>query len=339
MPAFLASTFLSGAQPLISSTLADLLPDASVKHLDDGIILYKTSSPPKSISALRFFQNSFIILSFAENLDPADPLKSLIKHIREDETLSSALKTAIASKSRTYKLQASVENQLTALHPIQRQKLEKRLGEYGLHPSSSSPQCELWLMVRSEGYGFLGLRVPKHETYDQPLQKGELKQDLAYLLCLISQPKKTDTVLDPCAGSGAILGEWASSFPYQTLMMGDHDSSHQKDLQRIASHTKTITVGSWDAQTLIGISDASVDAIVTDPPWGKFAQDIDLPEFYRSMLIAFRRVIKKEGRVVLLMSREGCFEEILQSSSFKSDKVLDILVSGQKARIWLLYPK
>jgi tRNA (guanine6-N2)-methyltransferase len=327
-----ASTFVAGAGSVISSALRQALPDASIERLDDGMVIYHSKASPDRMRDLRFFQNTFEVLSYKDSLDMTDPIKSLVKHVREDIQLPSR----ITRKRGTYKLQATVENQLTALHPIQRQKFEKRMFECGLRPAGQKFECELWLTARREGYGFLGLRLTRHENYDHKLKPGELKPDLANLLCLLSSPRPTDVFLDPMAGSGAIPFERAKSFPYAQIFAGDHDAVHARALKDATKKFKKFTPGMWDVRTLEGIQDASVDAIVTDPPWGKFFDNAELPALYRDMLLSFKRVLKQEGRAVILASREGPLEILLEGSGFLIKARHDILVNGQKARIWVV---
>jgi hypothetical protein len=330
-----ASTFIAGAASVVGEALKKTLPKVIIQRLDDGLALYRTSGTPDAVKRLRFVQNTFQVLSYAPELDASDPLKSLVTHVRNDDALGAAM--ASAGRLRKYKLQASIENALTKLHPIQRQKFERLMGEYGLEPAGQKPDCELWLLTRREGYGFFGLRLTRHEQYNHALQPGELKPDVAHLLCLLSDPKPTDVFLDPLAGSGAIAWERAKAFPYAKMFVGDSDPKHGKDLAKKAAALRNVTVGSWDARTLHGIDDASVDAIVTDPPWGKFQNDLDLLSLYRGILQSFARVLKAQGKAVILTSREGPFEECLKANaSLVPVAHHDILVNGQKARVWIL---
>jgi predicted RNA methylase len=333
-----ASTFIAGAGNIVQQALRAAFPDMFVERLDEGIILYRTKALPEAVRNLRFVQNSFAVLSLAEQLDGGDPVKSLVKYIRDDALLDARVAAAISSKRRSFTVMASVESKLTSVHPLQLQKLTKRLSDTGwLREDRTKPDIALWILVRSQGYGLLGLRLTRHETHDHALRRGELKPDLANLLCLLSNPKATDTFLDPCAGHGAIAFERAKAFPYARILAGDSDAALTRALRSDAARFKDITVVAWDARMLTGINDASVDAIVTDPPWGIFETNIDLKKFYPAMLVAFRRVLKKEGRAVLLTSRDAPFKEALAGAKgFSKMSSHDILVSGQKACIWVL---
>jgi tRNA G10 N-methylase Trm11 len=116
--------------------------------------------------------------------------------------------------------------------------------------------------------------------------KGELRPELANLLCWISDPNKKDVFLDPFAGSGAIPIERAKAFPYQKIIASDINADlFDKLKKRFHKTTNKITIGKWDALHLTALIDESIDKIVTDPPWGLFShQEIDLKAFYTNML-------------------------------------------------------
>jgi hypothetical protein len=326
-----ASTFIAGTGPIVRTALDKALKQLKIERIDDGIVLYRTSSPPEQLRVLRFVQNTFAVLSFTHILDRSDPLKSLVKHIREDEHLE-----AYVLKRGSFNLQVSVESALTKLHPLQREKLEKRLVQAGFRPGTAKSELELWLLIRREGYGFLGQRITHHETYDRKLQPGELKPDLANQLCLLSDPTPTDIFLDPCAGHGGIVRERAKGFAYAKILAGDSDLALMKELRKTAGMFKNFETGRWDVQSLHGIADASVDVIVTDPPWGNFAKVPDLKKFYADMLKSFKRVLKPGGRCVILTGRDGPFDAQIPASGLQRTASHDILVNGQKARVHVL---
>jgi tRNA G10 N-methylase Trm11 len=79
--------------------------------------------------------------------------------------------------------------------------------------------------------------------------------------------------------------------------------------------------------------------IVTDPPWGEY-QPLPVPslDFYRKMLGESKRVLKPDGRMVVLIGRdrEKNFEDASISANFLVKEKLSILVAGKKATVFLL---
>ncbi len=89
------------------------------------------------------------------------------------------------------------------------------------------------------------------------------------------------------------------------------------------------------------ISDSSIDVIVTDPPWGEY-QPLPFPpfDFYQKMLEEFKRVLKINGRAVVLIGRnqEENFKRAAQSTEFSIEEKLNVLIAGSKANVYLLTP-
>lgn len=167
------------------------------------------------------------------------------------------------------------------------------------------------------------------------MTKGELRPELANLLCLISEPQKTDTFLDPFCGFGAIPIERAKNFPFGKVIASDIDLNN---INLLKEKTKQkIQIENWDALNLKEIEDSSIHKIVTDPPWGVYKQEgIDLISFYLKMLKEFYRILKPNGLLVLLTGRKLEIEKIINSSAslFLLEKKYNILVSGKKANVY-----
>lgn len=172
----------------------------------------------------------------------------------------------------------------------------------------------------------------------EKFEKGELRRELAYFLILLSQPQKEDVVLDPFAGSGAIVLSRVSHFPYKAMTGGDIKSEKVEDLKKKTrwGYPK-IKIEKVDALKLVDIDDNSIDKIITDPPWGEFEKpQEDMINFYRQMLAEFFRVLRPEGKVVILVGRNSGFEMALTDSNFLVEKKLNVLVSGKKACVYCL---
>lgn len=319
---------------VVSDALKHICADVQIRRLGDGIVLYVTNAPREKIRSLRFFNNTFVVITFSEQLNAQDPLKQLIKAVREDTTLEMKLKRLLSKKGR-YTIMASVENEPASIPSTQRRKLEKTMSAvFALVPDRQHPNLEFWLLARKEGYGFFGLRLTRHERYDRAPEKGELRPELAHLLCLLSEPSAQDQFLDPFCGSGAIPIERAKTFPFLEVWATDSSLQLVHKLQERVKQLKIpIHVSRADALRLTSFQDDSFDKIVTDPPWGVFqGQSIN----YFAMLKELRRVTKRGGLVVLLLSRGESLEKMLQQLSLELIHKFDILVSGQKATVYKL---
>ena len=315
---------------MIGNALSKALPGVVVTRLEDGIVLYRTSASVEQVQGLRFFQNTFLVLAMTD-VAIDDPVIPVIKALRETDGWEQGIAAAAGRGKRTWRAIASVQNEPTAIPTLWKQKLEKIMsGVPSLEPGSADADLTFWVLSRREGFGFFGLRLTRRD--ERTLSKGELRPEIAHLLCVLSDPKPGDVFLDPFSGSGAIPAERVKTGPYRKILAGDADESLAIGLRKRFSGVKHVETGAWDATTLSGIPDASVDAIVTDPPWGKFEKGIDTADLYPKTASAFARVLRPGGRLVLLTSRDDHFENALPDS-LKTLSVHDVLISGQKARI------
>jgi len=62
-------------------------------------------------------------------------------------------------------------------------------------------------------------------------------------------------------------------------------------------------------------------------------------DFYYKMLKEMERVLKKDGKVIILMGNNEDFSYSLQKSNFTIEDKLNILVNGKKATIYKLIVK
>jgi precorrin-6B methylase 2 len=335
------STFVSGLGALVKRALAAQLSDAKIDLLLDGLVAYQSDQPLQKIKSLRFCNNTHLLLQrfpLSKRELGGRPIESLMAAVLQNpQRIPGAPRWALHGVA-SFRIVASLENQTEAVDPELLEKMEKFFSyRLRLRTNRSKPDVEVWFLARREGHGFLSLRLTRPPNYAKILQKGELRPELAHLLCYLSEPKKDDVFLDPFAGSGAIPLERARAFPFQQVLAGEQDAEVFKKLQkRVSAARLKITLGKWDALELSSIASHSISKIVSDPPWGMYAQQkIDWGEFYAGMLREFERVLKEGGRLVLLIGQKELFEGVLQQfPRLPAVERYDILVSGKKAAIY-----
>jgi tRNA G10 N-methylase Trm11 len=92
----------------------------------------------------------------------------------------------------------------------------------------------------------------------------------------------------------------------------------------------------WDARQL-PLADASVDRIVSNPPFGK---QLGTPEsiglLYRDLLCECQRVLRPAGRVVLLAADAVALRKAARAAGLQQSRELKLRVLGQAAivSIW-----
>ncbi len=318
------STFIPGLGQPVEEALRATLPDSKITLSLDGLVAYETDARPDLVAKLPFVTNSFYILKRFEGVS----LEDMATEVVNDRAWH------VEPPRGTFRVIASLANQLVPLDSKIMEALEKRVAEKTkLRPNRSKPDHEFWLLERSEGYGFFALRVSHHKAYDKSLQKGELRPELANILCRLSEPAPNELFLDPFCGSGAIPIQRAKFFSSGLVIASDSDPKKVESLKERIKDLglkKRVVVRRDDALKLARYEDGSIHKIVTDPPWGHFV-DVPTAEFYPAMLHEFARVLRPDGKLVILTAESLPADERLALS-----RKFDILVSGKKAAVYVM---
>lgn len=328
------STFIAGLGEVVTDALRKMVSDVKIELISDGLVVYKTSVNPQKIKGLRFFNNSFVLLGQVREKDSQLAMKRLVDKILKTGISYNQIKQFLPQDKRlSFRVMFSQENNTISVGQKVLSGLEKKLASDYLFVNRTNPGIEFLFLTRDDGQGLLGLRLTQHHDYKKTLHAGELRPELANLLCILSEPKPNDVFLDPFAGYGAIAIERAISFSYKQIYARDIDEKLVTGLKKRASKFgKRFAVFQLDATNLSQFPNDSVDKVVTDPPWGIYSASTNIDALYASFLKEFGRVLRPGGIVVVLTGRS----ELLDSSLAKEPKFslqnkYNILVSGKKA--------
>lgn len=340
MPAYY-STFIPGLGQPVKAALERVIQDSRITLLLDGLVVYHSNATAESIRNLPFVTNSFYILRSFDS-QSSTTLSNMATSLLNEDALS--LKLPLTHKRRkSFRIIASEVNRLVQIDSDLMRSLEKWImRRTGLQPDRAKPDFEFWLSRRREGHGFFAFRLSYHKAYDKSLEKGELRPELANILCYLSDPLPNELFLDPFCGSGAIPIQRAKFFPKGLVIASDIDEQKVASLKARAkalSLTKRIVVRRDDALNLGRYESGSIHKIVTDPPWGHFVQtSCPIPEFYSRMLSEFARVLRTDGRIVIVTAETRALETSLDrpDSRLTIEQRFNILLSGKKASVYVL---
>lgn len=322
------SSFITGFQDVVKKDLVQRLPSCKVISIYDGLVHYQYAGNSRDLEKIIYFNNTFFVLKTWKG-------KGLNFHSMVG-AVSSEKKYYLINKG-TFRVRFSQENQFTKVDKnIARRAEETVLQNSRLTLDRLSPTTEIWYSIRREGFAFCGQLITKREFTEKNLNKGELRPEIAYLISSFADIQKDDVILEPFCGYGSIPVQLVKKFHFSKLYASDIDNekismnSQKKQLK----NNPCLDLRQADAFNLSHIEDKSINLVITDPPWG-FYEDIgDVKTFYKKMFASFDRILKDEGRIVILSARKEELEEVISELGYKIEACLHTLVNGKKAGLY-----
>jgi 16S rRNA G966 N2-methylase RsmD len=330
------STFITGFNDIAQLALAKSLKDARIDLVLDGLIVYRTSAGINQVRQLNFLNNTFIV--FKQIKDSSNTTLNTILTLATKTDIQPTISSTLPHRPATFRVKTFKENQPVAADKQLISTLESQLNQIpNFNLNKSNSQYEFWCFTRREGYAFYALKITRNENYERTLPKGELRPELAHLLCLLSEPKSTDVFLDPFAGHGSIPLARSKMIPAISIIAGDNNADLVNALKsKVKANKKLITTTQLDA-VHTPFEPQSITKIVTDPPWGIFEKDLNIQQLYTDMLTEFCRILKPNGIAVILTAQKDLFIETLKTQpSLQLLSEHTTLVSGKKASVYKL---
>ncbi len=325
------STFITGLREVVQTAIIKRIPDIKIIKVLDGLVIYQTNIKPDEIKKIRFLNNSFVLLKLVNG-----SLEQLLKQLLIEKNLSREVSNYLPAKRISFRVMTWEENKSAAVNNQTLLSLERKIANDKLFVNRSRPHLEFGALSRSEGISLFGLRVSGSKDMNNKSQPGQLRPELANILCSLSQPAKDDVFLDPFSGYGSVPLERAKYFPYKKVIAGDINPDL---VEKLKSHSKQLgkyfQIVLIDGADMKDIASGSIDRIVTDPPWGEYSE-IDVGQLYSRMVTEFNRVLKTDGIVVVLVADREFPRHYLQNSGLALEDSYNILVSGNKATIFKL---
>ena len=329
MAEFVAS-FITGFQGVVERDLPLRLPGLKILNLFDGLVHFSYAGNSHDLEKIIYFNNTFFVLKTYKG-------KSLVFNFMVGE-LCRQNKYFLITKG-SFRVRFQNENQFAKVE----KNVARRVEDYVLNNTKLkvdrvSPSTEIWFSIRREGFGFAGQLISKREFTEKNLNKGELRPEIAYLISCFAGIKKDDVILEPFCGYGSIPVQIAKKFEYSKLYVSDIDELKVQEVaqKKQLLNNSTVEVCCADAFGLEHIKDKSVSLVVTDPPWGYYEEIDNIEDFYIKMFDSFRRVLKEEGRMVILSARKEEIEKAATRMNIQTVDSLHTLVNGKKASLYLM---
>lgn len=322
------SSFITGFQDVVKKDLVERLPSCKIISLYDGLIHYQYAGNSRDLEKIIYFNNTFFVLKTWKGKGLNFP--SMVGAV------SSEKKYYLINKG-TFRVRFSQENQFTSVDKnISRRAEETVLRNSRLILNKVTPDTEIWYSIRREGFAFCGQLISKREFTEKNLNKGELRPEIAYLIAAFADIKPEDLILEPFCGYGSIPVQLAKKFRFSKLYASDIDDEKIKLLgqKKQLKDNPLVDLRKADVFSLSHIEDKSVNLVITDPPWG-FYEDIgDVRLFYKKMFESFKRVLKDDGKMIILSARKEELEDVIAEFKFVQEDYLHTLVNGKKAGLY-----
>lgn len=324
------SSFITGFQDVVKYDLEKRFPKLKILNLYDGLVHYRFDDDSRELEKIIYFNNTFFVLKTLKG--KGLNFNSLIG------TVCSSKNYFLVNKG-SFRVRFQNENQFTKVD----KNLTRRAEEYIIRNSKLkldrlSPTNEVWFSIRRENFAFCGELISKREFTEKNLNKGELRPEIAYLICCFANIQKDDTILEPFCGYGSIPVQLAKKFRFKKLYVSDIEedrviqTSSRKQLSM--AQEGLIDCRKEDAFQLSHIEDKSISLVITDPPWGYYEDIGDINEFYKKMFRSLNRVLTDNGRAVILSARKEELELTAAENGFKIKNSLHTLVNGKKAGVY-----
>ena len=238
--------------------------------------------------------------------------------------------------SGAFRIRCSVNNQFVGVNKDLTRQLEHRISLLTrARIDRVNPQTEYWFLKRSEGIGFFCRRLGKRRATEKNLHQGELRPEFASLMCSLAGLERTSVAMDPFSGYGAIPSQIAKSFPFSRLYVSDLNRERVHKLRGRFGKHKRIVVSEKDALQMKDVAPHTIDAIITDPPWGYYEDVGDIRDFYDRMFQEFNRVLREDGIMVILSARKQEIEASAAANGVALQRKFDTLVNGKKAGVYV----
>lgn len=322
------STFITGFQDVVQKDLPLIVKGTKILSIYDGIVHYKFDGNSRELDNVPYFNNTFFVLSVTKGKNLSFPAMV--------NSLCNQKKFFLISKG-SFRVRFSRENQFEKVDKGITRKVEDFVvNNSRLKVDRLNPSTEIWFCTRRKGFGFCGQLISKREFTEKNLNKGELRPEIAYLICRFADIKSTDKVADVFCGYGSIPVQLASHFNFETMIASDIDEEKinlvKNRKQLINKENIKVTV--MDAFEMNQIEDKSINVFVTDPPWGFFEEIGDVSDFYRRMFAIMKSKITEDGRMIILSARKDEIEKTAGEMNVQIISSLHTLVNGKKASLY-----
>ncbi|MFL5241796.1 MAG: methyltransferase [Gemmataceae bacterium] len=339
---------IPGLEPVAADEIARDL-GGRVKRTAPGLVVFRAEID-KSLLQLRTVEDVFLFAWGTDKLTHrAEDLDRIRRWTAHEVTWDQLLRIhhAVRPKPKgkpTYHL----VSQMNGKHVYRRVDALKAMarGMEGKLPASwrhaeENASVEVWLTINGST-AVCGLRLSdrtmRHRTYKLEHVPASLRPTVAAAMVRLADIKPGNRIADPMCGAGTILAEclgWArhANVSGLTVLGGDQDRSAVRKSITNLSRLGAPEIKEWNALHL-PLEGNSLDRIVSNPPFGKqLSRPEEIGPLYDKMVAEYDRVLKPQGRAVLLVSELGLLKAATRNVGWQMQRYLRARILGQPAAI------
>jgi 16S rRNA G966 N2-methylase RsmD len=307
----------------------DIVAEAAVRELPRCVESMRSSglvrvSTDASVQQLRTFPCATNVLAVISDVPRANIDREADNH---RERVSRTPRPAEPPDSGVLRLRIHDDGQFAPTTSRAALALEGALGSWSQEDATRrTASLEVWLIRRS---GMRSSLLATRLSGGRPqVKRGRLRPEICAALARVEPLAGAQLVMDPFAGSGAI-GDACLDAGARSVWLNDLDP---KGGRRAGQPGVRWT--SADFRKL-RVPAQSVDAIVSDPPWGRnWTVRHGVDHLYRDFGAAVQAWLRPGGALVLLTGApDGAVELMLDAGRLRSELVLPVLVNGSRARV------
>jgi tRNA (guanine6-N2)-methyltransferase len=309
-----------------------------------------TTPRPAALRDIRCAEDVFALAGYCPGLEPD---KSSLDRIRAAAREAPLVHEALEARVQFLpgvragrRLRFRVVARLAGEHEFRRVDLQRAV-ERGVEErrdhtwrlDEQQADVEFWATMIA-GELFLAIRLSddsmRHREYKIAHRPGSLRAAAAAALAWLSEPDDRDVVLDPFCGAGTVLIERAHLGRYARLIGSDRDPAAVRAARANAGpRYKPIDLEGWDAGAL-PLPDASVNAIVTNLPWGaRYGTHGENRRLYPDWIAEFNRLLAPGGRMVLLTAEWRIMQDLISRGRIRPEKIIRAALLGAPASIYV----
>jgi tRNA (guanine6-N2)-methyltransferase len=356
-PTYYAQT-LPGIEEIAWLEVRERLPGAAFGEYlfaknQNGLLLFSFDGDKDDLLKLRTTEDVFLLAANQEKMSRGkEDLSRIYKTVAEGESFGRAVNSLLRWRRFSGPPTFRVISRKYGQHQYRRKDFESAVlqGVISRYPHWTpvvdGGQVEIWANMLGSQL-IIGLRLSDRSMrhrYDKRVElPASLRPSVAAAMVFLTDPQPEDYFLDPLCGSGTILLERMNAGPYAKILGGDIageavEATRQNLPQRRKGRKQQkIDVRLWDA-TALPLEDGSISKVAANLPFGKqIAAAQDLEKLYTGIFSEMARVVKPQGRIVLLSSEYDLVKQLMRRQpKLEIMTGYSVAILGTWGRIYLL---